>query len=173
MVLEIKTFPDKILRGRSEEVTEITDEIQSLIYDMADTMYSAPGIGLAAPQVGVKKRIIVIDITAGEEKGHLLKLINPVIVEKSGEVLSEEGCLSIPGEYEKVKRFDKVVAEALDIDGNKIRIEAEDLLARALQHEIDHLEGVLFLDHLTGLKKETVKKHIKRRIATGDYVVTG
>ena len=173
MVLEIKTFPDKVLRGKAEPVETVTEEIKELLYNMADTMYDAPGIGLAAPQVGVLKRVVVIDVTAGQEPGKLMNLINPEILEASGTELGEEGCLSVPGEYEYVNRAEFVRVRAVNEDGETVEFEAEGILARAVQHEIDHLNGRLFIDHLPGMKKESVKKRIKRRINDGDYVVTG
>jgi len=173
VILDIKTFPDKVLRGKAEIVDKIDDEIRQLLSDMTETMYAAPGIGLAAPQVGVLKRVIVIDVTAGEEPGHLLKLINPEIINAEGEVIAEEGCLSIPGEFEIVCRNESVKVKAFNEDAEEILVEAEGLLSRALQHEIDHLNGTLFLDRLSGLKKEGLKKRIKKRINAGDYVVTG
>lgn len=173
MVLEIKTFPDKILRGKAVEVEVFDEDIKTLLNDMAETMYAAPGVGLAAPQVGVLKRAIVIDVTAGEEPGHLIKIVNPEIIEADGEVIAEEGCLSIPGEYDNVKRFEKVKVKAYNEYGEDIIIEGEGLLSRALQHEIDHLDGKLFLDRLPIIKKEIMKKHIKKRIISGDYFVTG
>lgn len=173
MILEIKTFPDEILRKKATDVDKIDDKIVKLLKDMAETLYAAPGYGLAAPQVGVSKRIVVIDETAGKEPGNLLELINPVIFEKTGEMLEEEGCLSIPGEYAFVKRCSNVIVTAHDRDGKEITINASDKLARILQHEIDHLNGALFIDKLSMLKKDSIKKRLKRRIKEGDYRVTG
>lgn len=140
-IRNIRKDGDEILRKKSREVEEINDKIITLLKDMAETMYNADGIGLAAPQVGVLKRLVVIDIGDG-----LIELINPKIVETSGEQLYIEGCLSIPGKYGEVKRPAKTVVEALNPKGEKIRIEGEGLLAVALCHEIDHLDGILFKD---------------------------
>lgn len=169
MILEVLTFPNDILRKKSLPVENIDADVIELINNMTETMYSQKGLGLAAPQVGVNKRIIIVDHTGGEEPGSLLQLINPELVIKTGEMLGDEGCLSIPGEYEKVRRASNVVLKALNPAGETIEIEAEGLLARAFQHEIDHLDGVLFIDHLPPFKRDIVKKHIKRRMAEGDY----
>lgn len=169
MILEVLTFPNNTLRKKSTPVETIDAEIVELINNMTETMYSQKGLGLAAPQVGVSKRIVIVDHTGGEEPGTLLQLINPEITVKSGEMLGDEGCLSIPGEYEKVRRAAQVTLRALNPAGEVIEIEAEGLLARAFQHEIDHLDGVLFIDHLPPFKRDIVKKHIKRRMAEGDY----
>ncbi|MGA1847384.1 peptide deformylase [Deferribacter abyssi] len=171
MVLKILKFPNPILRKKSVEVKNIDSRIVELLNNMAETMYAAPGVGLAAPQVGVNERLLVINPTAGEDKNQLIKIINPVIVDAEGEVIEEEGCLSIPGEYANVRRAAKVLIRGLDENGNELEIEAEDLLARVFQHEIDHLNGVLFLDRLSPTKRETIHKHIKKRIAAGDYII--
>jgi len=173
MILEVKTFPDNILRQKAEPVQEVTPEVIKLLDDMVETMYNQNGVGLAAPQVGVSKRVIVIDTSAGEEDGQLLRIINPEIIESEGEQIAEEGCLSIPGEYDKVRRAEKIKVKAMSEEGKDYVIDAEGFLARAFQHEIDHLNGVLFIDKLPSFKKESMKKSIKRRITAGDYVVTG
>lgn len=169
MILEIKKFPEKVLRGKTNKIEDINDEIRELANDMLETMYDAPGIGLAAPQVGILKKIVVIDVTAGDDKSQQLVLINPEIIASSGEEEGEEGCLSVPEEYELVTRAAEVTAKALDLDGNEIMIEADGLLARAIQHELDHLEGKLFIDRLSSLKKDMLKKRIKKRITAGSY----
>lgn len=173
MILQIKTFPDEILRKKAKPVEVFDENLHKLLDDMAETMYKAPGYGIAAPQVGESLSMVVIDDTAGKENNHLLEVINPEILEKSGEILEEEGCLSIPGEYAYVKRFAKVKVKCQDRHGNEMIIDGEGKLARILQHEIDHLDGALFIDRLPSIKRETVKKHIKKRMATGDYVATG
>jgi len=173
MILEVKTFPDKVLRIKAEPVVDINEETRKLLDDMVHTMHQQKGVGLAAPQVGVSKRLIVIDTSAGEDDGMILRVINPEILEASGEQVGEEGCLSVPGEYEPVRRAEKVKVKALSEEGKPYTMEAEGFLARVFQHEIDHLNGVLFIDRLPSFKKDTVKKSIKRRIADGDYVVTG
>ncbi len=135
--------PDEVLHKRAKEVTKITPNVQKLLDDMADTMYDADGVGLAAPQVGILKRLIVVD--AGDEHG-LIKMINPEIVESEGEQFGPEGCLSIPGWNGDVRRAEKVTVKGLDREGNELVVTGTGLLARAFQHEIDHLNGVLFTD---------------------------
>ncbi len=148
--LDIKLYPEEILRTRCKPV-EMSDEIARLIDDMLYTMYDAPGIGLAAPQVGRDIRVIVADVS--EDKSQPIALVNPEIIATDGEIVYEEGCLSLPGIYAHVTRPSKVKVRGLDRDGNPVEIEAEDLLAVCLQHEIDHLNGVLFIDHLSALKR--------------------
>jgi peptide deformylase len=169
LLLEIRKFPDKVLREKATKVDNVDEEIKTLVENMFETMYEAPGIGLAAPQVGVLKRLFVVDETEGEDKTQQLVFINPEITEKNGEEVGEEGCLSVPGEYENVKRFALIKAKALDIKGEEFEIEAEGLLARAIQHELDHLDGKLFIDKLSSLKREMLKKRIKKKIAAGEY----
>lgn len=164
-ILEIVNYPDQRLREECEDITEFNQEIKTLAENMAETMYDAPGVGLAGPQVGVLKNIIVLDQYSGSEENdnQLLTLINPKIVKAEGEkVKSEEGCLSIPGLKETIKRFEKVKVNAKDIDGKDIEIEADEFLSIILQHEIDHLNGVLFIDHLSKLKQRLVKAKIKK-----------
>lgn len=158
-ILEIKEYGEPVLREKSLPVKEITPEILNLIRDMAETMYTAPGVGLAAPQVGVSKRIIIID---GEEEG-LIVLINPTMVKSEGEVIEEEGCLSIPGVYSEVKRSSKVTVKALNESGEPIKITKEGLIARALQHEIDHLEGILFVDRIGKVKRQLLLNKLKKQ----------
>ncbi|MGE4267616.1 MAG: peptide deformylase [Deferribacterales bacterium] len=169
MIRKIYTFPDDVLRKKAQPVENIDIEIAELVNDMTETMYSQKGVGLAAPQVGVSLRVVVIDTTCGEEPGALIQLINPRIIASEGEQTGEEGCLSIPGEYEPVRRFNSVTVKALNPAGEEIEFDAEGFLARAVQHELDHLEGVLFIDRIPPYKRDIVKKHIKRRIADGDY----
>jgi peptide deformylase len=158
-ILEIREYGEPVLREKSLAVKEITPEILNLIRDMAETMYTAPGVGLAAPQVGVSKRIIIID---GEEEG-LIVLINPTMVKSEGEVIEEEGCLSIPGVYSEVKRSSKVTVKALNESGEPIKITKEGLIARALQHEIDHLEGILFVDRIGKVKRQLLLNKLKKQ----------
>lgn len=139
----IVKHPDPVLRERAKEVPKITPNIQKLLTDMADTMYDAPGVGLAAPQIGISKRVIVVDI--GDENG-LIELVNPEIVEEEGEQFGPEGCLSIPGLQGDVKRKNRVKVKGMNRNGEEIVIEGTGYLARALQHEIDHLNGVLYID---------------------------
>lgn len=165
--LEILQFPHPTLRRRAERVGPIDEKIHHLVQDMTQTMYKAPGIGLAAPQVGVGKRLILVDLSAGEQPGQLITLINPEIVCKEGEIRMEEGCLSVPDLRETVTRCQRVVVKGLDLDGRSVEVEGEDLLAVALQHEIDHLEGVLFLDHLSQLKRSRYVAKVKRPTPPG------
>ena len=165
-VLEIKKYPDKILRKKALPVKAAQDEdLQQLIDNMIETMYDAPGMGLAAPQVGVSLRLCVIDTTAGKEPESLHVLINPEIVETSGEEIAEEGCLSIPGHYYEVKRAANVVVRYTDRDGENTELEADELLSRALQHEIDHLNGMLFIDRIGMVKKDMFKRKYKKELA--------
>jgi len=162
MILEILKYPDKRLKKAAEEVTSLNDQIKNLIKDMLDTMYSAPGVGLAATQVGVALRAAVIDIKPPDKGRNPLTLLNPVILKKSNEIEFEEGCLSIPGIRAKVKRFSNVMVEFFDSNWNRVSINAEGLLAIAIQHEIDHLNGVLFIDRLTPIQKKLLKPELKR-----------
>ncbi len=157
-VREIRKYPDEILRRRSLNVEDFNDELDSIINDMIETMYSASGIGLAAPQIGESKRIIVID-TSWKEDGHpLLVLVNPEIVESEGLIDSEEGCLSVPKHLATVKRKENILVKGIGRDMKPLEIECSRLLARVIQHEIDHLNGVLFFDHLSLIKREFFKK---------------
>ena len=160
--LEIKKYPEKILKEKTVPVIDIDSSIQRLIDDMIETMYAVKGVGLAANQVGVSKRLCVIDISAADEKTPLIVIINPEIVEKKGSVEDEEGCLSIHEYRAKVKRAEEVLVKGLDRKGKPIEIAGGDLLARALQHEIDHLDGLLFIDRLSPIKREFFKKRYKK-----------
>jgi peptide deformylase len=162
-ILEIRKYPDEVLKKKSEPVTDINGELQKLIDNMLETMYKSNGIGLAAPQVGVAKRLIVIDTSIREENQSLIVLINPEIVSSNGEILSEEGCLSLPGFITRLKRKEKVFVKGLDRKGNSIEIEAEGLLGRALQHEIDHLEGILLIDRISPLKRELFRRKYSKQ----------
>lgn len=166
-VLDIVLHPDPILREQCVEVKEITPVIRQLLDAMAATMYDAPGVGLAAPQVGSLHRLIVADVGDDDETGkkaQLYKLVNPVITLKEGQLDSEEGCLSLPDIRETVKRYSRVVVEALDENGKPITVDAEGFLAVCLQHEIDHLNGVLFIDYLSKLKKTLVLAKLRKQI---------
>lgn len=160
-LLPILRFPDPRLHKKAAPVQEVDEGIRKLIADMAETMYEAPGIGLAATQVDVHKRVIVIDIS--EDKSKLLALINPEILERSGEQVCEEGCLSVPGIYEKVTRSERVRVRALDPQGAPFMLEAEGLLAVCIQHEIDHLEGKVFVEHLSQLKQSRIKARLAKQ----------
>ena len=162
---EIRKFPDPVLRRKTDRVTNINGTIERLIDDMVETMHAAPGVGLAANQVGVSLQVAVIDLSTREEKEKrhpLLVIINPEILSMQGSVVEEEGCLSIPDYAEKVKRAAKVKVRAQDRTGNVFELEAEGLLAKALQHEIDHLNGLLFIDRLSPLKKSIFKRRLKK-----------
>jgi peptide deformylase len=147
---------------KSESIGTIDDEVRALARDMVETMHRAPGIGLSAPQVDMRKRLITVDLSVGEDPGQLHVVVNPEIVSEQGQVVREEGCLSIPEIYEKVPRPQKVVVRGLDLDGRPLRIEAADLLARAFCHEIDHLDGRLFIDFLSTLKRNMIKKKFRK-----------
>lgn len=159
-ILSILEFPDERLRKRAVPVEAVDDSIRRLIDDMLETMYAAPGVGLAANQVNVHRRVIVIDVS--EEKSAPLCLINPELLEKHGAEEMDEGCLSVPGIFEKVSRAEKIRVSALDRDGNPFELEADGLLAVCIQHEIDHLEGKLFVDYLSPLKRQLVRKKLKK-----------
>jgi peptide deformylase len=159
--LTILHFPDRRLRNKAQPVQTVTDDIRRLIDDMAETMYTAPGIGLAAIQVDVPLRVLVIDLS--ETRDQLQVFINPEIIECDGEQTIEEGCLSVPGIYEPVTRPDHVKVRALDRDGKPFDLEARDLLATCIQHEIDHLNGIVFVDHLSRLKRARIKKKLDKQ----------
>jgi len=161
-LLEINKYPDNILRKKAAPVTTFDAALERLIDDMIETMYAAPGVGLAANQVGVLKQIAVIDVSGKDEKPSLLVLINPEIIHLEDEAAIEEGCLSIPGYTTVVKRAEKAVVRCFDRAGKEIEIEGDEILARALQHEIDHLNGILFIDRIGRIKKEFFKKRYKR-----------
>lgn len=158
-ILEIKEYGDPVLREKALPVEEVTPEILNLIKDMTETMYTASGLGLAASQVGVPKRIILVD---GEEDG-LIVLINPMIIKSEGEIVAEEGCLSVPDIYSQVKRSLKVTVKALNQNGDQIEITKEDLTARALQHEIDHLDGILFIDRIGRMERQMLLNKLKKK----------
>jgi len=157
-ILNILKYPDQRLYKVAREVKVVNNEIKTLISDMAETMYEAPGIGLAATQVDFHQRIIIIDIS--EDKNNLLVMINPILRESKGEEINQEGCLSVPEVFEKVKRADWIKISAIDINGKKFELEADGLLAVCIQHEMDHLEGKVFVDYLSNLKKNRIKKKL-------------
>ena len=161
-ILDVLTYPDPFLSRVAEPVKLIDNKIKKLVDDMAETMYAAPGIGLAATQVGELKRLMVIDVS--EEKNQLRVFINPEIIRKEGAAINEEGCLSVPGYYDKVERAETVMVTALDRDGQRFTINASGMLAVCIQHEIDHLEGKVFVEYLSPLKSNRIKnKMIKRQ----------
>ena len=159
-ILDILHFPDPRLRNKAKPVAEVTDEIRRLIDDMFETMYDAPGIGLASIQVDVPLRVIVVDIS--EDHSEPLALINPEILSKDGVEEMEEGCLSVPGVYDTVQRADHIRVRYLDRDGNTVERDASDLLAVCIQHEIDHLDGKLFVDYLSSLKRQRIRKKLEK-----------
>ena len=160
-LLPILRFPDPRLKTVASEVVNIDESIRALVRDMAETMYEAPGIGLAATQVNVHKRIVVIDVS--ETRDELLVLINPRLVEQSGSQVCEEGCLSVPGIYDKVERAERVVVNYLDLDGKEQSVSADGLLAVCLQHEIEHLDGHVFVEHLSQLKQVRIKAKLLKQ----------
>ena len=164
-ILHICTYPEEILRQPAEPVTDIDEEVVRLVDHMAETMYSAPGIGLAATQVGVAKQVLVADIAARKPESELIVLINPEIVAAEGEVFFEEGCLSVPDYQAEVKRHEKITVRGLNLEGEEVEIEAEGLLAIVLQHEIDHLNGLLFIDRLSRLKRDLYKRRLRKKLA--------
>jgi peptide deformylase len=163
----ILKFPEPELKKPATDVANIDGRVDELLRDMADTMYAAPGVGLAATQVGVAQRVLTIDINHEEPGKDLLKLVNPVIAEREGTVLWEEGCLSVVDFSAEVRRSAKVLVKAWTLDQQQIEIEADGLLAVALQHEIDHLEGKLFIDRLTALKRDSYKRRIRKMLRDG------
>ncbi|MCY4659871.1 MAG: peptide deformylase [Acidobacteria bacterium] len=169
MIRPIVRYGDEGLRRRAEDVAELTTEVRSLIDDMVETMYAAPGVGLAAPQVGVPLRVFVADPSVGRNADDLVVLVNPAVVEEEGVQTEEEGCLSVPGFAAKVRRPSRLVVRGLDRDGETIEVEGTGLLARALQHELDHLDGSLFLDRLRGLRRELIVRKIHKLQRTGKW----
>jgi|KBSSwiStaDraftv2_1062776.scaffolds.fasta_scaffold829625_1 peptide deformylase len=163
----ILKFPAPALKKQASDVANIDGRVDELLRDMAETMYAAPGVGLAAPQVGVAERAITIDVDHEEPRKHLLQLINPVIVEREGTVLWEEGCLSVVDYSAEVRRSARVLVKAWTVDQQEIEIEADGLLAVALQHELDHLDGKLFIDRLSSLKRESYKRKLRKMIRDG------
>ncbi len=161
-LLEIRKFPAPVLNKKATPVSVFDENLHKLIDDMVETMYAAPGVGLAAPQVGESKRLAVIDISSKDEKFPLIILINPSIVRAGGEVEFEEGCLSIPEYTARVKRSENLIVRALDRQGREFEIDASGLLAIALQHEIDHLDGLLLIDRISPIKREFFKKRFKK-----------
>ncbi|NWF55681.1 MAG: peptide deformylase [Syntrophaceae bacterium] len=162
-VLPIVRFPHPVLKEKAKPVQKIDDSIRRLVEDMAETMYAAPGVGLAANQVGVPLRLAVIDVTPANEPKNLMVLINPEILSAEGECTWDEGCLSVPDCNEEVKRNQKVLVRFLNLDGEMMEKGAEGLLAVALQHEIDHLNGILFIDRIGPLKRRLIKKKLRKK----------
>ena len=166
-VLPIRKFGDEVLRLPAQPVAEINGEIQKLIDDMVDTMYAAPGVGLAANQVGVSKRLMIIDLSVGKRRGELHVCINPEIVETEGIITEDEGCLSVPDFAEVVTRPERVKLSYMDRNGQQREMWGQGLMARAMCHETDHLNGLLYIDHLRGLKKDRILKKISKLARSG------
>ena len=169
MIRPILKFGEPPLHDPAQEVGPLTADIQTLIDDMIDTMYAAPGIGLAAPQIGVSLRIFVIDVSVGRNAGDLMVFINPAFIERDGVQLEEEGCLSVPGFNATVARPARALLKGLDRNGVERTVEGKDLLARAFQHEMDHLDGKLFLDRVRGIKRDLIVKRIRKLSRAGKW----
>jgi len=169
MIRPILKYGDSVLHERAQTVETLTPDIERLIDDMIETMYAAPGVGLAAPQVGVALRIFVVDVSVGRDANGLMTFINPEFVERDGTQLEEEGCLSVPGFNATVVRPQRVVVKGLDRQGNEHQVEGTGLLARAFQHEMDHLDGALFVDRLRGLKRDLIVRKIRKLTRAGRW----
>jgi peptide deformylase len=167
----IVKYGEPVLHAPSEPVKNIDGPIVALVNDMVETMYAAPGIGLAAAQIAVPLRVIVIDLSVGEDKDQLIRLLNPEFVEKEGEQCHDEGCLSVPGYGGSPVRPARVTVKGLDLDGKERVYEGKDLLARAFCHEIDHIDGLLFVDRLSPLKRDLLKRKLKKRVRDQDWEV--
>ncbi len=159
----ILKFPDPALLRKADPVQTVDQEITTLVRDMVETMHAAPGIGLAAPQIGVNLRVIVVDPSAGENPAAILALLNPVVLSTEGLAVAEEGCLSLPEVQEEIQRPEKIVLEALSLSGETLRMEVDGLLARILQHEIDHLDGILIIDKIGAIKRDIIKRKLRKR----------
>ncbi|MEW5900635.1 MAG: peptide deformylase [Acidobacteriota bacterium] len=166
-VLKILTYGSPVLKKKAEPVQRIDQEITDIARSMVLTMHAAPGIGLAGPQVNVSKRLITIDLSIGEKPEELIILVNPELVESEGEIVSEEGCLSIPEIHEKVKRPARVLVKGLNLQGEERTFEAEGLLARVFCHEIDHINGRLFIENISALKRALIKKRLQKKLEIG------
>lgn len=169
MIRPILRYGKPRLKTRADEITEINQSIKDLVVDMTDTMYAAKGIGLAAPQIDVGLRIFVIDTSSGQDQNDFIAIANPQIIDIAGIQQHQEGCLSVPGFEESVERAAAVTVRGLDLDGNPIVIEGKGLLARAFQHEMDHLDGVLYVDHLSGMKRDVIVRRINKLKKTGHW----
>ncbi|MDD2464625.1 MAG: peptide deformylase [Desulfobulbus sp.] len=161
-IRDIITFPHPVLRQKAETITEFNEELKALVEDMADTMYKAPGVGLAANQIGVARRVVLVDQSIEDDERNFITLVNPEITQGEGSVVQEEGCLSVIECYSNVKRYQKIHVTAQDVEGRPLEFDAEDRFARIIQHEVDHLLGTLFIDHLSTLKRAMYKKKLKK-----------
>ncbi len=169
MIRPILRYGEEVLTRRAESVSEVTSDIQTLIDDMIETMYAAPGVGLAAPQIGISLRLFVADPSVGRDAADLVVMINPSVVAREGTQSEDEGCLSVPGFTATVSRAARVVVRGLDRDGESVEIEGTGLLARAFQHELDHLNGSVFLDQLRGLKRQIIVRKINKLKRNGKW----
>jgi len=169
MIYPIVKYPEPVLQKKAEPVTEFNADLKKLADDMFESMYAAEGIGLAAPQIGISKRMYVVDLSVGKNPEERLVLINPEIIEKEGKQTEEEGCLSLPDIRDKVNRHFRVRMRAQDVDGKWFEIDGEELLSRAFQHELDHLDGILFIDRLSRLKKDLILRRIRKLIKNGEW----
>ena len=169
MIYPIVYYGDPVLEKPSEPVTEFNDELRKLVEDMFESMYAAHGVGLAAPQIGISKRIAVIDITFKEDPNAKLVLINPEIIHTEGKQTQNEGCLSLPEFREPVSRARRATVRALDVTGKFFEATGEELLARAFQHEIDHLNGRLYIAHISGLKRDLIKRKVRKLVKAGEW----
>jgi peptide deformylase len=167
-VLEILKYPHPLLKRPSEKVTQINEETKKLIQDMIETMYHSNGIGLAACQIGISRRIIVLDVSPIDPEQNLFAMINPEVIFEEGEIDHEEGCLSVPDCFEKVKRRERIRVKGMSVDGREMEVSGEGILAFALQHEIDHLNGVLILDRMSRLKREIYRNKLKKEKRKGE-----
>jgi peptide deformylase len=170
-ILDILHFPDPRLRQRARDVDEVDDQLRQLVDDMFETMYQAPGIGLAATQVNVHRRVVVIDVSRDQDEPQVF--INPQILEKDGMEEMDEGCLSVPGIYERVQRAERIRVRALNREGETFELEADGLLAVCIQHEIDHLDGKLFVDYLSQLKRQRIRKKLEKQRRLGHDETAG
>jgi len=168
-IRRIVKFGDPVLEAPTSRVDRITGEIRDLVKDMIETLYAAPGVGLAANQIGIPLRLAVIDLSVGEDPAGLIVMINPEVISSTGSQVEEEGCLSIPGYTEFVQRPAKAAIRALDLDGKEFTMEGGDLLARAFCHETDHLDGKLYIHRLGGIKRSLITKRIRKSAAAGEW----
>jgi peptide deformylase len=169
MIRPIVKFGDHVLHREAEQVTSMSADIAALVQDMIDTMYAAPGVGLAAPQIGVPLRVFVVDVTGGRSKDSLMAFINPEFVERDGMQLEEEGCLSVPGFNATVARPSRAAVKGIDREGRERIVEGTGLLARAFQHEMDHLDGRMFVDRLRGIQRDLIVRRIRKLTRTGKW----
>lgn len=172
-ILDVVYYGDPRLEQVSEPIPQVTPEIKKLVKDMFETMYFTNGVGLSAPQIGVNKRLLVIDTSAGEERAKQVVLVNPVVIEQSGEQKGNEGCLSFPGHFAEVTRANYAKVRGVDLNGKEVIVEGTELLARALLHEIDHLDGILFISRMKKADREAIIKKMKKQPPTKKIIPEG